>query len=339
VHVDLPEAKYPESHHCRAFFEPLVQRAQTLPHVRSAGLITGDLDLGTGGMTMDIAFPDRPAEDATQDLAAKYAIVTPGLFEALGLKLLAGRTCKEQETAVTLIDENLARKHFADVDPVGRKIIISGGEFTIVGVVSTLKDFQTLDPTDGAVYMPLGSYVPGQMVLVVRTDGDPMRLADAIRKEVAGLSGEEVVAKIETADMVLSRMLSPRRFSMVLLGLFAGIAVAIAVTGVYGLLEYSTSQQTREIAIRVALGAEGAKVCRMVLWRGLRLTLIGVALGLAGAVAVTRVLSSLLYDVSPTDPLTLASVSLVLTVVALLASYVPARRAAGINPMAALRCE
>ncbi len=339
VHVDLPEAKYPESHHCRAFFEPLVEWAQTLPHVRSAGLITGDLDLGTGGMTMDIAFPDRPADDAAQGLAAKYAIVTPGLFEALGMKLLTGRTFEEQETAVTIIDENLARKHFADVDPVGRKIIIEEGEFTIVGIVSTLKDFQTLDPTYGAVYMPLGSYVPGQMVLVVRTDGDPMRLADAIRTEVAGLSGEEVVTKIETAGMVLSRMLAPRRFSMVLLGLFAGIAVVIAVAGVYGLLEYSTSQQTREIAIRVALGAEGANVRRMVLWRGLRLTLIGVALGVVGAMAVTRVLSSLLYDVGPTDPLTLASVSLVLSVIALLASYLPARRAAKVDPMAALRCE
>ncbi|MEN6333472.1 MAG: ABC transporter permease, partial [Phycisphaerales bacterium] len=339
VHVDLPEVKYPESHHCRAFFEPLVQRTRTLPHVRSAGLITGDLDLGTGGMTMDIAFPDRPAEDASQDLAAKYAIVTPGFFEALGLKLLTGRIFEEQETAVTIIDENLARKHFADVDPVGRKIIISEGEFTIVGVVNTLKDFQTLDPTDGAVYMPLGSYVPGQMVLVVRTDGDPMRLADAIRTEVAGLSGEEVVAKIETPGMILSKMLAPRRFSMVLLGLFAGIAVVIAVAGVYGLLEYSTSQQTREIAIRVALGAEGAEVRRMVLWRGLRLTLIGIALGVVGAVAVTRVLASLLYDVSPTDPLTLASVSLVLTVIALFASYLPARRAAKVDPMVALRCE
>jgi putative ABC transport system permease protein len=339
VYIDLPEAKYPESHHCRAFFEPLLKRAQTLPHVQSAGLINGDLDLGAGGMTMDISIPGRPSDNAEQEQSAKWAIVTPGLFEAMGMKLLKGRTFAEQGEAGTVIDENLARKHFADTDPIGQRIIVAGAESTIVGVVSTLKDFQTIDPTEGAVYMPLGSFVPGGMVLVVRTDVDPMRLAGVLREQVAALSKEEVISRIEPLETTLSRMLAPRRFSMILLSLFAGIALVLAMIGIYGLLEYSTTQQTHDIGIRIALGARRIDVLRVVLGQGLKLILLGIAIGLAGALALTRILSSLLFDVTPTDPLTLTCVALLLAIIALLASYIPAHRATKIDPTEALRYE
>jgi len=339
VFIDLPEARYPESHHRLALLEPLLQRAQALPHVRAAGLTTGDLDLGTGGMTIDISIPGRPPANPGEELSAKWTSVSPGLFEAMGIKLLKGRTFGGQDKGSTVIDEKLARKYFADVDPIGQTISIGGAGCTIVGVVSTLKDFQTLDPADGTVYLPPVSFIPSQMVLVVRTDGDPRRLAGALRAQAAALSEEEVIVKMETAEATLSRMLAPRRFSMVLLSLFAGIALTLAAVGVYGLLQYSTTQQTHDIGIRMALGARNIDVLRVVLGQGLKLALIGVALGLAGAVVLTRVLSSLLYDVTPTDPVTLACVSLVLIVIALLASYLPARRAARIDPMVALRYE
>ncbi len=342
VHIDLPEARYPESHHRRAVLEPLLQRAQTLPDVRSAGLTTGDFDLGSDGMAIEIAIPGRSAAQPGEELAAKWGSVTPGFFEAMGIKLLKGRTFAEQDKGSAIIDEKLARRYFADVDPIGRKINVGGAggpECTIVGVVSTLKDFQTLDPDDGMVYLPPISFTPSDMVLVVRTEGDPLRLAGGLRAQADALTEEEVIVKIETAEANLSRMLGPRRFSMVLLSLFAGIALILASVGIYGLLQYSTTQQTRDIGIRMALGARKMDVLRAVLTHGLRLTLLGVVCGLAGAVALTRVLSSLLYDVTPTDPLTLAGVSLVLMAIALLASYLPARRAARIDPMAALRCE
>ncbi|MHC4517051.1 MAG: FtsX-like permease family protein [Planctomycetota bacterium] len=166
-----------------------------------------------------------------------------------------------------------------------------------------------------------------------------MRLAAAIRSQVAELEKDQVITNMGTLQADLSDRLAPQRFTVVLLGLFAGIALTLASVGVYGLLQYSTAQQTHDLGIRMALGARRADVLGGVLKQGLKLALVGVALGLAGALTLTRVLSSLLYDVTPTDPLTLVCVSLVLTAVALLASYLPARRAAKVDPMQALRYE
>jgi putative ABC transport system permease protein len=177
------------------------------------------------------------------------------------------------------------------------------------------------------------------MDLLVRTDGDPMRLAPALRAQVAALDKDPTIVSLETLEGTLAEMLAPRRFTMVLLGLFAGIALILAAAGIYGLLQYSTTQQTHDIGIRMALGARGMDVLKVVLGQGLKLTLMGVATGVTGALALTRVLSSLLYGVTPTDPVTLVSVSFVLIGVALLASYLPARRAARIDPMVALRYE
>ena len=202
---------------------------------------------------------------------------------------------------------------------------------TIVGVVGTTRDLQTTDPSNGSIYMRLRESLH-EMVLVVRTGGDPMRLAGTLRAQIAALEKDDVIVKLESMETTLSGMLSPRRFSMILLTLFAGIALIVATIGIYGLLQYSTTQQTRDIGIRMALGARTSDVLRAVLGQGLLLAGIGVVVGLAGASALTRVLSSLLYDVTPTDPPTLACMSLLLTGIALAASYIPAHRAAKIDP-------
>ena len=205
-------------------------------------------------------------------------------------------------------------------------------------MVDTVRSFDILAPARGMVYA-MATEFENWPALLIRTDGDPMRLAPAVRKQVADLEPDPVIQTLEPLETTLSQMLAPRRFVMILLSLFAGIALILAVVGIYGLLQYSTTQQTHKIGIRMALGARRIDVSRAVLGRSLRLTFLGVVVGLAGAVALTRVLAGLLYDVTPTDPLTLACVSLALAVVALLASYLPARRAARIDPMVALRYE
>jgi putative ABC transport system permease protein len=344
VTLDLPEMKYPEPGHCRAFFESLLPRVRGLPGVRSAGLSLMELGLGFGGYGgVGIRIPGRSYADDHRD-PALLSQVSVGFLETLGVPLLKGRTFTEAdvwgEGGDIIIDEHLARKQFGDADPIGQRIDFPDSHHVVVGVVGTVRDFQNLEPDWGTVYTPVpqNSWMTGA-VLIVRTDGDPMRLADPIRSQIAELEKDEVVRRVETVDAMLSRMLAQRRFAMTLLSLFAGIALTLATAGVYGLLHYSASRRTREIAIRMALGAERASVRRMVLKQGLRLTLAGVAIGVVGAVALTRALSSLLYGVTPTDPLTLAGVSLVLSGVALLASYLPAWRAAKVDPMAALRYE
>ncbi len=348
--IHLRESAYPEYAGCQGFFEPLLQRVQALPGVRAAA-VTPFLDFGTDARKDPFTIPGRPSIDPEETSFVTCRGVTPGFFETLGMKLLKGRTFTEDDmqgtTRNALVDENLVRRHFADADPIGQKVCVRNtdysiaGEdvdFTIVGVVSTLKDFRHLDPAVGALYHPQNKYWR-DMVLVVRTDGDPLRLAGAIRAQVAELEKDDVITEVQTLEASLSGLLAPRRFSMILLGLFAGIALTLAAVGIYGLLQYTTAQQTHDIGVRMALGARRRDVLRIVLGHGLRLTLVGVVIGLAGAYALTRLLASLLYGVPPTDLPTFVGVSLVLVAIASLASYLPARRAARVDPMTALRYE
>jgi putative ABC transport system permease protein len=344
VTVSVPETRYSDPQRCRAFFESLLERVRALPQVRAAGLSSGELGLGFGGAgAVSVSVPGR-LPSAEKENPALFSSVTPGFLETLNVRLLRGRTLTDRDGAgqsdSVVIDERLARRYFGDSDPVGRRLDFPDSRHTVVGVMETVKDYDNLDQTWGAVYAPIsGIWWFPEMVLVVRTDGDPVPVTDAIRAQAAALEKDEVVRRVETVEAKLSGMLAPRRFSMILLSVFAGTALVLATVGVYGLLNYSTAQQTRDIGIRMALGAERADVRWMVLKQGLKLVLIGVVVGIAGALALTRVLSNLLYDVAPTDPVTLALMSGVLSVIALLASYFPARRAARIDPMAALRHE
>jgi len=341
VQIRLPEAKYPTSEHCKAFYDELLTRVKTLPDVRSAALVLVALQLGAIDMDLPFSVAGRPPDDPDELPQAKWINVSPAFFETMGIKLLRGRNLTDNDDSrVVLVDEYLARKYFPDTDPIGQALTHDNGQvvMNIVGVVSTTRDFQTTDPPNGSIYMRLRQSLE-EMVLVVRTNGDPMRLAAGLRAQVAGLEKDDVIVKLEPMETMLSGMLAPRRFSMILLTLFAGIALIVATIGIYGLLQYSTTQQTRDIGIRMALGARKSDVVRAVLRQGFTLAGVGVIAGLAGASLLTRVLSSLLYDVTPTDLPTLACVSLLLTGIALVASYIPARRAAKIDPMIALRYE
>jgi putative ABC transport system permease protein len=268
-------------------------------------------------------------------------IVTPDYFAALGIRFLRGQTFIEGDPDTVVINEAFARACFPDTDPLGQSLYIGragGPPQRIVGVVDTVRSFETPALQQGVVYGRDRGFL-GFAVLLVRTTGDPAKCAPAIRREVAALEKDQVIEKLEPLTTTLSRMLAPRRFVMILLGLFAGIALALATIGVYGLLQYSTTQQTHDIGIRMALGARKTDILRAVVGHGLKLTVLGVAVGLAGALVLTRLISSFLYGVTRTDPVTFACVSLVLAGVALLASYLPARRAARVDPMTALRYE
>ncbi|MCL5280137.1 MAG: ABC transporter permease [Planctomycetes bacterium] len=326
---------------CHAFFDPLLERVRTLPRVQSAGYIDlFVLGMNEGGGPVSIV--GHPPVDPEKAPLAYHLNVRPGFFETMGARLLKGRTFTEKDMSETahlaIVDEDVVRKLFGDLDPIGQRIQFGGSEHTVVGVVRTLRDFRHLGPVAGIVYLPHTRYY-GFMCLLVRAQRDPLQLIGPIRAQMAELDKAGADATFEPLEARLADMLAPRRFSVVLLGLFGGIALILATVGIYGLLQYSTAQQTHDIGIRMAIGAGRTDVLVGVLRHGLRLTLVGVVIGLAGAYALTRLLTNLLYGVPPTDLPTFIGVSLVLLAIALLASYLPARRAARIDPMEALRYE
>ncbi|MBN1513113.1 MAG: ABC transporter permease, partial [Phycisphaerae bacterium] len=345
VGIDLPWAKYEESEQCNNFFDSLLERIRTLPSVHSVGAYIGAhnaADIFSSPDPWSTEFTIAGSTGPGQPRSARWISVTPGFFDAVGMRGLAGRTFDDLDPDAVVIDETLARECFPDSDPLGQTFLTddSSGRkvHTIVGVVDTIRCFDAPGPVMGTVYTR-GTEHSKWAAVLVRTDGDPMHLAPAIREIVAQLEKDQVIRTIEPLEATLSEMLAPRRFVMLLLGIFAGIALVLATVGVYGLLQYSTTRQTHEIGIRMALGGSPADILRAIVGRGLRLSMIGIVLGLAGAVFLTRVISSFLYGVTRTDPLTFVCVSLALAGVALLASYLPARRAARVDPMAALRCE
>jgi putative ABC transport system permease protein len=275
-------------------------------------------------------------------------VITPNYFRAMGMSLLAGRDFTDADshdaTKVTIIDERLAQEYWPGESPLGKRIRFGPPEdnepwHTIVGVVGAVRHERLDAVTRMSIYVPHQQIPVRGMTLAVRAASQPENLVAAVRNQVWELDRDQPVNNVRTMNEVISRSVWQQRLYTILFGAFAGVALLLACVGIYGVMAYSVTQRTHEIGIRMALGAQTSDVLRMVVGQGMLLAVIGVAIGLVGAVALTRVMSSLLFNVSATDPQTFVAVSLLLTGVALLACYIPARRATRVDPMVALRYE
>src|SRR6266566_1785837 len=325
-----------------AFFEQALQRIRALPGVLSAGACTS-LPPTYIPQSTGFTIEGRPAESGTQPPSAIYMPATPGYLEALGVPLLRGRTIRNADTAqapgVVVINQTLASRFFPDEDPVGHRITISGVLRTIVGVVGDAK-YQGLGVEAGpqASVPHAQSPYPG-MRIVVRTTPDPASLISAVRSQIQSVDNEEGPTRFAPMTTLLAESVAQPRFNTFLIGLFAGLAFILAAIGIYGVINYDVTQRTGEIGVRMALGAQSRDVIRLILRQGILLTFGGLVLGIAGAFALTRFLSGLLFEVKPSDPVIYGAVSVLLASVAVLACLIPARRATKVDPLIALRYE
>jgi predicted permease len=347
--ISLPGSKY-QGLQRGAFFQQLLERAAALPGVRSVGAVYPLL--GLGGASTGVGIEGRPPISQGSPRTAEPRFVSPDYFKAMKIQLLKGRVFTEADSIntkpVIIINEAMARQYWPNEDPIGKRVSSTDDNFwrspphwrEIVGVVKDAR-YTALDTeARGQLYIPFAQYFPlVERMLVVRTDDDPLSFVAAVRSEVQAIDKNQPISHIRTMEDMVAGSVEQRRFSMLLLVVFAGLALLMATVGIYGVMSYSVEQRTHEIGLRMALGANTGDVLKLVMKRGMALALIGVALGLVAAFALTRLLESLLFGVSATDAATFALMSLLLVAVALLACYLPARRAAKVDPMVALRCQ
>jgi putative ABC transport system permease protein len=342
--VWLPASLVDEAQLQANFFHEALERLRAVPGVEDAAATThypvcmfNELDSGVLVSGGPPAEPDKPVS---------IAYISADYFRTLGIRVLKGRSFNEQDAGdarkVAILTESEARHAFGGREAVGQEISMGGAKGpwrTVVGVVADSRNLTLEREPWPEIFIPYLQHPSLFMTFALRTRDDPMRLAASLRQTVASVDANEPVGNIQTMDDIVQKFVAPRQFKLVLLGSFALLALVLGAVGLYGVISYAVAERTHEIGIRRALGAQPTDVLRLVIGQGLKLALLGVGIGILGALALTRFLATLLYGVKPTDPLTFVSVSLLLLGVALLAAYIPARRATKVDPMVALRYE
>ena len=352
--ISLSEAKYSTPEKQRAYFDQVLQHLAALPTVLSAGAVR-DLPL-TRSWRRD-GFEIRGPHP--RQGSANYNAISPDYFYTMGIPLLSGRELRAADSAssppVGVINRSMAQKYWPDENPIGKTIIaqrvaeistpkgfsveFKPQELEIVGIVGDIRQLGLDAPPDPELFMPYTQWPSGEMALVLRTASQPSSLVPAVKKEIWRVDSDEPVTDIKTMDELVSTEAAWRRFVLELIGVFAATALVLAAVGIYGVVSYGMRQRTHEIGIRMALGARGQQILWLVAGQNTKWLLIGITAGVAGALALTRLLAAYLYAVRPTDPLTFVAVSLLLLAMALIAVYIPARRATKVDPMVALRYE
>ena len=345
-------AKYPwQSLQPGAYLQESLDRVRALPGIQSAALASALPLAGPTRRLIGIEIEGRPPYEPGKEPGVDANFVSPEYFQTMGIQIRAGRPFTSQDGAeaprVVIINETLARRFFPNEDPIGHRLLFMGNELaTIVGVVGDAYNRGLDSEVYPEVYGPgmqnpkfMGNLLVARVASGQNNPSGLSSLAAAIRRQAQAIEPNEPVNQVVTMDERLSNSVAQRRFQMLLLGVFAGLALVIATVGIYGVISYAVSQRTQEIGIRMALGAQAIDVLLMVVWRGMSLALIGVAIGLAAALALTRIIQNLLFNVSATDPAIFAIIVLLLVGVAFIASYIPALRATKLDPLIALRSE
>jgi len=351
MRTPLPLSKYDEPGKRHAFYQNVLQRVETIPGVVSAGYTTAIPLTWKGGTTG--VFPEGTTErvpGASYD--AIHRQVSANYLQTMSVPLRQGRHFTAQDNAqsmpVAIINETMAREYWPNGDAVGRRFTLGDPTdddpwFTVVGIVGDVRQMGIDVAVKSEMYFPYGQVTPWDFYaprdLVLRTNGDPLSLMGGVREAIRSVDPDQPISNVATMEEVLGREASQRRLGMILLSAFAVLALLLASLGIYGVLAYFVAQHRNEIGVRLALGASPARILLLVLQKGMKLTLLGVAIGLAASFALTRLMTSLLFGVKAVDPLTFAAVPVLLAVVALLACWIPARRAARVDPMVALRYE
>jgi putative ABC transport system permease protein len=345
LQIDLSETKYPDNARRVAFFDEVVRRVQVLPGVKSVA-IAGNLPFTYNGDSGPIGVEGIPDPPPDQHPDVIYRAIGPGYFSTMGIPLVRGRDFTEQDNLDTdmkvIVSEKTVRQYWPNTDPIGKRLKVGsttadGPWRTVIGVVKDVRQNDFIAEPKMQMYFTyrqLRSLMPN--ALIVRTAVDPLSLATSVRNAIWAVDKDQTVANVDSMEHIVAGAVARQRFSMLLLAIFAGVALILAAVGIYGVMSYSVAQQTREIGIRMALGAQRSDVLKMTVKQGLRLVGVGLVVGLVAAFILTRVMASLLFGVSATDPITFLTISLILMGVALVASYVPALRATRVDPMVAL---